>query len=180
MKDTYTWANLSMNIASQEKDIELAIRATSMSTHPSRVTILTNARTQIPETEEARTHILANIPKGTIEVAKHTLEGRQTNKNQADLILVLVENTMAPEADYKAIRRDLNTISPLIQTHTPAWTKSEGTPAGPLPESTIRKPKHLWPQLTWYRDEPSIKKGKLVEQTRAHTLLSIMGIGPKI
>jgi len=179
MKDGYTRANLPRGVTNQKREVEIATRAINVSTRPARAILLTTVGAWDKGTGHTRVHTLASIPKGAIEMIGRGLFGDQLSTNDTDLCLLLIENRTAPEADYDSIKERLARTCPKVQLHIPPWASPGSTPMGSLPRTTTRNPAHRWPQLTWYRDEPRMEKGQLVELTCAQAILTAMGIGPK-
>jgi hypothetical protein len=179
MRDGLTWVNMPIEGQSQGSLVTTAIRAARSSTRPMRVVLLTRASTPIPREEEVRAHILANIPRGAIVMAKHTLAGQELLPNEHDLMVMVIECGMGPKVDHDTLRKEMALALPRITVHMPVGASASDALTASRRVSGSRNPAHKRSQLLWYRDEARLEKGELVDRNRSNALLWAMGIGPK-
>ena len=119
-----TWINLTLNDPSQMSNyIDMAIKATRESTHPTRICILTQPFPHgftVPQ-QASRLHVLITINPYSVTL-QQTAPGTRSHINQTGLWVLLIESKNAQPFDITHLRRDLHTIDHhSINTHAPPW-----------------------------------------------------------
>jgi hypothetical protein len=182
MTNAFTWINLPMQQTAEHIMLEEAITAVRNSTAPARVVALCYASTSIPVADQIRVHTLAQIPAGAIRLTHTTTRAATTRANTVPLLLVQMDNAMAPEANYAKLMTELSEPRQGgdIECTPPPWViRDRVYHRHELPELTHRHPSHKYPATAWCRMDPTMVKGVPNRPTPTAVLLASIGAGPQ-
>ena len=182
MTDALTWINLPMKPDPEHTVLKEALTAMRNSTAPARVITLCYASSSVPSEEKDRVHTLAHIPAGAIRLTHTTTQTTATRYNTVPLILIQMDNSKAPQANYLKLAAELSVPrrGREIECIPPPWAiKDRVYHRHELPELTHRNPSHKFPTITWCRTDPTMIKGEPSRPTPTSTLLAAIGAGPQ-
>jgi len=159
-----------------------ATAAVNASTKPVRVLILCRATQALPRPTKARMHILVRIPKRALRLTHTSSQKISTRGNTEPLMVLQIENKMAPPANYAKLSMDLeDSMKDRHAECTPPPWAPEGRRYHrfELPEFAHRPPLRERPTVSWYRTEPSMSKGVICHPSPILRMLTAIGAGPK-
>jgi hypothetical protein len=167
MSNRYTMVSLTEDLDTQASTILDAGRAMQASSHPARVAILADdtpyTRQMVASTfsGKVRSHILATVPTGSIilsplEMDKHGEKRAATLSNPRDLILILIENDIAPGFDLNNLSDPILESNDKVTFYPFPWSYKyipDDFPRRSTHTASERLPPSTYPNMAWCRSD---------------------------